>query len=110
MAVVYEVKITAQAESQMAEIVDYITNELFVPDAAENLLTKLERSILGLSRFPEKHQLIEEELWRSEGVRKIVVNNFLVYFWIDKNQKKVQVFAVIYEKRDQIEQLRHLSL
>ena len=110
MAVVYEVKITAQAESQMAEIVDYITNELLAPDAADNLLTKLEKSILGLSRFPEKYQLIEEEPWRSEGVRKIVVNNFLVYFWIDKNQKKVQVFAVIYEKRDQIEQLRHLSL
>lgn len=110
MAVVYEVKITAQSESQMAEIVDYITNELLAPDAADNLLTKLEKSILGLSRFPEKHQLIEEEPWRSEGVRKIVVNNFLVYFWIDKNQKKVQVFAVIYEKRDQIEQLRHLSL
>ena len=73
----YDVKITKQAKEQMAQIVDYISNELFAPEAAIQLLDKLENSIMALEEFPERYQLIDEEPWRSEGVRKIVVNNFL---------------------------------
>ena len=53
---------------------------------------------------------IEEEPWRSEGIRKIVVKNFLVYYWIDDKCNKVQVTAVIYSKRDQIEQLKNMDM
>lgn len=105
MKEIYDVKITKQAKEQMAQIVDYISNELFAPKAAINLLDKLESSIMALSNFPERYQLIDEEPWRSEGIRKIVVNNFLVYYWINIPDKKVQVTAVIYEKRDQLKQL-----
>ena len=52
MAEIYEVKITRQAQEQMAEIVDYISNELFAPEAASNLLDKMENSIMSLSEFP----------------------------------------------------------
>ncbi|MGN0342371.1 MAG: type II toxin-antitoxin system RelE/ParE family toxin [Roseburia sp.] len=110
MAEVYEVKITTQAQEQMEEIVDYISHELFAPDAANNLLDKMEKSIYALSEFPEHYQLIEEEPWRTEGIRKIVVNNFLIYYWVDKVNRKVQITAVIYEKRDQIAQLKKMSL
>lgn len=54
--------------------------------------------------------MIDEEPWRAEGIRKIVVNKFIVYYWIDKDKKKVQVTAVIYEKRDQIEQLKNMLM
>lgn len=109
MADVYEVKITRQAQEQIAGIVDYISNELFAPDAACNLLDKMESSILSLSEFPERYHLIKEYTWREKGIRKIVVSGFLIYYWIDKVAKKVQVIAVIYEKRNQIEQLKNME-
>ena len=34
---IYDVKITKQAKTQMAQIVDYISDELFVPEAAINI-------------------------------------------------------------------------
>ena len=34
----YAVKVTKQAYGQMREIMSYITNELFAPEAAQNLL------------------------------------------------------------------------
>ena len=34
----YEVRITTQAQEQLREIRDYIANELFAPDAAQNTL------------------------------------------------------------------------
>ena len=73
------------------------------------MLHKFEKAINDLSYSPKKYKLIDEEPWRSEGVRKISVNNFLVYYWIDEENLRVQVFAVIYEKRDQIKQLKDIT-
>ena len=94
----------------MREIAHYIAYDLMAPEAADNLLDDLKASILKLSVLPKKYPLIEEEPWRSEGVRKIVVKNFLVYYWIDEEYNKVQVTAVIYSKRDQIKQLKNMEM
>ena len=102
----YEVKITQQAQEQMEEIVDYVSRELFAPEAAKSLLNKLENTIMSLSVFPEKHKLTDEEPWRSDGIRKVSVSNFLVYYWINKVESRVYVTAVIYDRRDQLEQLK----
>ena len=106
----YEVKVTRQALEHMRGIVHYISYDLMNPKAADNLLDDLKSSILNLSVLPKKHPLIEEEPWRSEGVRKIIVKNFLVYYWIDDEGNKVYVTAVIYNKRDQIKQLKNMDM
>ena len=77
----YTVKVTKQAYGQMREIMSYITNELFASEAAQNLLDKFQKVISDLADMPKRHFLVDEEPWRSEGVRKIVVKNFLIYFW-----------------------------
>lgn len=106
----YEVKVTRQAMEQMREIVHYISKELLAPEAAENLMNKMEDSILSLSDFPKKHALIDEEPWRSEGIRKIIVKNFLIYFWVNDETCQVQITAVIYNKRDQLKQLMNMDI
>ena len=106
----YEIKVTRQELEQMREIAHYISYDLMAPEAADNLLDDLKASILKLSVLPKKYPLIEEEPWRSEGVRKIVVKNFLVYYWIDEEYNKVQVTAEIYSKRDQIKQLKNMEM
>ena len=105
----YEVRVTRLALGQMKEIVHYISNDLMAPDAADNLLDKMKAEITKLSSFPKKHALIDEEPWRTEGVRKIVVKNFLIYYWVDDNNR-VQVTAVIYSRRDQIRQLSNMDM
>lgn len=106
----YEVKVTRQALEQMRAILHYISYDLMAPQAADNLLDDLKSSILKLSVLPKRYPLIEEEPWKSEGIRKIVVKNFLVYYWVDDENNKVQVTAVIYSKRDQIKQLRKMDM
>ena len=106
----YEVRVTRQALEQMKEIVHYISNDLMAPDAADNLLDKMKAEITKLPSFPKKHALIDEEPWRTEGVRKIVVKNFLIYYWVDYENNRVQVTAVIYSRRDQIRQLSNMDM
>ena len=106
----YEVRVTRLALEQMKEIVHYISNDLMAPDAADNLLDKMKAEITKLPSFPKKHALIDEEPWRTEGVRKIVVKNFLIYYWVDDENNRVQVTAVIYSMRDQIRKLSNMDM
>lgn len=74
----YEVRVTRQALEQIKEIVHYISNDLMAPDAADNLLDKMKAEITKLSSFPKKHDLIDEEPWRAEGVRKVVIPSIII--------------------------------
>jgi toxin ParE1/3/4 len=105
----YEVKVTRQAHGQIREIALYIANECCAPEAAQNLLDKLEASINDLAEMPKRHSLVDKEPWRSTGVRKVTVKNFLIYFWVDEENMKVLVTGVIYEKRDQLARLAEMD-
>lgn len=106
----YMVKITHQAQEQMQEIASYISLELKAPDAALHLLDSLESAILSLAKMPQRIPLTEEEPWRSNGIHKMPVKNFLVYFWIDEENCRVQVTAVVYVRRDQARQLSNMEI
>lgn len=66
----YEVKITKVAYSHMREIISYVSSELFSPIAADRLLDKFHGAINGLSDMPERFSLVDEEPWRTEGIRR----------------------------------------
>ena len=110
MAEHYTVKITQQAQEQLREIVSYIHSTLQSPHTAIKILDILEREISSLSQFPNRIPLTEEEPWHSQGIHKMVVKNYLVYFWIDEDSKKVQVIGIIYGRRDQRHQLSNLDM
>ena len=106
----YHVRITAQAQEHLAAIRDYIANELLAPDAAKNMLLLLGKEMSSLARMPLRVKRVDEEPWRSEGVRMKAVKNYLIYFWVNEAEQTVQVFAVIYARRDQINALAGLEL
>lgn len=97
----YEVRITLQAQAHLHEIRDYIAQKLLAPEAAKNTVQRLGTVMASLSQMPKRVPLVEEEPWRSEGVRVRAVRNFLIYFWVNEAEKTVQIIAVIYAKRDQ---------
>lgn len=106
MADTYEVKITTQAQTQLQEILHYIARELKAPEAARNLLNILRNAVASLSQFPNRVPLPQEEPWRSNNIHKMPVKNFFIYFWVNENQCKVLITAIVYSKRHQIRQLR----
>lgn len=106
----YSVEITAFAQKQMQEVVRYIAVELQSPEAAFRHLDTLEAAAASLERLPNRIALTEEEPWRSQGVHKMPVKSFLMYFWIDEAAKCVQIMAVIYAKRDQAQQLWNIDM
>ena len=106
----YEVRITLQAQAHLREIRDYIAQKLLAPEAAKSTVQRLGTVMASLSQMPKRVPWVEEEPWRSEGVRVKAIRNFLIYFWVNEAEKTVQVIAVIYARRDQTSVLSQLDL
>ena len=60
--------------------------------------------------MPFRHQLVDEEPWKTEGVRRVIVKNFYVYYWTNEEKEEVHVTAVVYGRRDQVKQLEEMDM
>lgn len=105
----YEVKITPYALRQMQDITRYISATLQSPINAKAWLDRMKKEMASLSVMPARIPLTEEEPWHSEGIRKMVVKNHLVYFWVDTAHLRVWVTAVVYGRQSQREQLEQMD-
>ncbi len=63
----YQVKLTAQAISQIEETVQYIKMFLAEPETARKWVDHLEREIGKLDSMPSRYPLTEEEPWHTSG-------------------------------------------
>ena len=79
----YEVKITDEALLDMKKIYEYIANELLAPENALGQYNRIAEAILTLDSYPERFALFEMEPECSWGMRRMVVDNYLVCYVID---------------------------
>ncbi len=106
----YEIKVTEYAEKALREIGTYIVHELKAPEAAVNTLQALRDGIASLNTMPSRVRLTPEEPWGANGIRRMVVRNFYVYFWIDEENLRVQITNVVYTGREQKRQLEAMPM
>lgn len=106
----YTVMRTEQTFNQVEEIVTYIEKTLSAPDAAGRLLDLLEEIMLSLKAMPKRQPLVREEPWHSEGVRKVVVKNYVVYYWIKESTGEVWIIAVVSQLRNQLDVLNSFEI
>ena len=104
----YSVKLTPHAIVQIQETVAYISKVLLVPETARAWSDSLQKKISGLSTMPASYAAVDEEPWRSRGYRKMPAKNFIVYYYIDEENKTVWVTAVVYGRRDQLSVLKDM--
>ena len=106
----YRIIITPDAEYDLIELQNYITDVLLSREIAKRYIHTIRTEISSLSEMPARHKPVDDELWHSRGIRKIMVNNFFVYYRIDEEQKKVFILNVIYARRDQLRILEQLNI
>lgn len=96
----YSVYITNQAERDLCEIYEYIAFELCSPEIATKFVYKIEKRIQGLGLFPERFHLYEGKGWKQAGLRMMKVDNYIVFYTVDKIATIVTVIRVMYGGRD----------
>ena len=79
----YEVKITDEALADMEKIYEYIATQLLAPENAMGQYNRIADAILTLDSFPDRFALFELEPEHSWGMRRMVVDNYLVCYMVD---------------------------
>jgi toxin ParE1/3/4 len=95
----YIIKITPKAYDDLEEIYGYIANNLSNESAADHLLDKIETSIMGLKYFPFSYSFVRDELLKAKGYRKLIVENYIVFYIVREDEQLVIVMRVLYSKQ-----------
>ena len=106
----YKIIITPDAEEDLLELRNYIADVLLARDTARNYIRTIRKEIGTLSEMPAKYKPVDDEPWHSRGIRRIMANNFFVYYRIDEDRKLVYILNVIYARRDQLRMLGQMNI
>ena len=98
MASKYQLNIFPMAQADMEQIFQYIALELCNPTAALGQINDFERALDNVCAFPESCPYIRNEYVKDKTLRKLVVNNYIVFYRV-KNEE-IQVVRVLYGMRN----------
>ena len=105
----YRIIITSDAEADLMELRNYISDVLLAKDTAKAYIQAVRKEIASLANMPARYKPVDEEPWHSLGIRKFIANNFYVYYRVDVTNMLVYVLNVIYARRDQLRALEQIT-
>lgn len=96
----YNVLMTQPAADDLKGIAAYISNEFREPSIAEKLVGKIKEVVMSLSEMPTRHSLVADEKLAIQEIRKIVVDNYIVFYTVSEKDATVTVVRILYGRRD----------
>lgn len=96
----YNIEITEPAERDLFEIGNYIAKELLEPGIAAKVVNKIAENVFELEEMPLRNALVADERLAQQGIRKVVVDNFIVFYIVSEERKTVIIIRILYGKRD----------
>ena len=96
----FKVIYSPAALDDLRNIYAYIAYILLVPDTAERQVNRIRKEIRSLDLFPERNSVVEWEPWASMGMRKVPVDNYIVFYLPDKEKRIVLIVRVFYGGQD----------
>lgn len=96
----YKLEYLPVARQDMIEIVRYISQELQNPTAADQLAMELIDAGDGIPKFPYANPAFIPIKPLKHEYRKLLVQNYFIFYWVDEVKRLVTVARVVYAKRD----------
>jgi len=96
----YQIKFTPIAREDLEEIYRYISEKLDAEGAALNLMEKIERGIMRLKDYPFSCNYVEDEFLKRKGYRKLIIENYIVFYLVDEVSERVNVMRVLYGRQN----------
>lgn len=96
----YTVIYSPEAMDDLRSIYSYIAFKIKEPDIAKKLVDKIRNDIRKLDEQPERYAPVEWEPWKSMGMRKLLIGNYVVLYLTDNGQKEVSITRIFYGSRN----------
>jgi len=94
-----------KAQSDLENIMKYISVDLANSEAAMILITKFEAKFEELILFPKAYPVMENKSLIIHNVRKCIVDNFLVFYLFNESNMMIEIVRVIYGRQDYFKSL-----
>lgn len=101
----YKIEFSKDAKNDLTNIVNYIKNNLQEPNTAKKLSIKIREKIYNLSDSPKLFPIIDNNFIRKLELRKLIVDNYIIFYKVLDEDKKVQIARIMYGRRNWIELL-----
>jgi len=88
------------ATQDMVNIMKYISHELCNPAAAELLMHEMLESADNLMFSPYSNAIHQNIRPLKQEFRKLIVKNYIMFYWIDETEKQITIARVLYSRRD----------
>ena len=95
----YSLKFTPKASEDLEQIYSYISGKLFAEIAADNLLARIENTIMRLKDFPYSCSFVLDELLKNRGYRKLVIDSYIAFYLVDELEKQVVIMRILYSAK-----------
>ncbi|MGN1468023.1 MAG: type II toxin-antitoxin system RelE/ParE family toxin [Ruminococcus sp.] len=94
----YKLEFLPSALRDMTDIAYYIGHKLSNPSAAKNLADEMIQTAEKTAGFPYSYPLCIPVKPLKYEYRKIIVHNYIMFYYVDENAKSVTIARVIYGK------------
>ena len=95
----WTVTVTPEFGEDIRGIHSYVTNTLLEPTVAKNLIDRILKAVGELSELPLRYPVYEKERWKTRGLRKMNVGNYIVFYLTNEKANTVIVLHVFYAGR-----------
>ena len=96
----YRIRISGQADADLRGIYEYIAFHLRSVQNAARQLERLEKAIYALDTMPNRYAAYKKGKWEERALRRMPVDNYLVYYIPDEEKQTVEILRVLYGRMD----------
>lgn len=96
----YNILMTKNATNDLIEITKYISNEILAPYTAKKLLKNIRVTVTNLAQMPTRHALVNDKKLALQGIRQLLVDNYIVFYIVSEKSNTVTVIRILYSRRD----------
>ncbi len=96
----YNIEYSKESKQDLIGIKQYIKYNLQEPETSQKLISKIRNEINNLKNNPEIYAIIDDELIKKLEIRKLIVDNYIVFYRIKNNN--IEIVRVMYERRNWI--------
>ncbi len=96
----YYIQITKPAENDLVGIGRYISKELLEPETARKVISGIGSKINTLENMPHRNALVNDKRLARMGIRKMLVDNYIVFYNVVEETRTMTIIRVLYSRRN----------
>lgn len=98
----YNIEFSKDARNDLINIKNHIKYNLKEPNIARKLNKKIKEKIYKLADYPQLFEIIDDDFIRKMEIGKTLVDNYIIFYKVNENDKNVYIVRIMYGRRNWI--------